>query len=253
MKRIITIISLICCMLNTGCSLTNMSSINTLADEVELVEEIQQVEVAEVIEPFEFGVVDTLEFGTITTDEYEFLYNPDIWNAYAGLEISSDELVDACVVLENDIVKIIGSNISYLSNTTAKEYFELIIATIPSMPLTGVEIISTTTHQVGELSVALIETSAGFTKEDIETLIYKQVLTHENVNAMGGLNNLDYKPILSQFLLIICDDTKAYTFAASFSNNPNSSYFNSYYKNITLQAFDGIVQTINTNIKTYDK
>lgn len=240
----------------TGCSSTTTSSINMLIDE-ENPDDFEQVDlvelIEEVIEEIVFGVVDTGDFDTITTDEYSFKYNADVWNAYSRLEINENELVDTNVVLENDVVKIIGSDVTYLSNTTSQEYFGIITASIPSMPLTGVDILATNIYDVNGLSVALIETKAGFTKDDIETLIYKQVLSHENVNAIGGLNNLDYKPMLSQFLLIICDDEKAFTFASSFANNPNSSYFNNYYRNLTLQAFDSIIQTINTNIKTYDK
>lgn len=253
MKKIVKFFTYsLCMLLLTSCAFVTTTTVSTVAHEQELVE-IIEVETIDVIDEFIFGYIDTTEFVLATNDEYCFKYNADIWNTINPLDLDENVFVDTNIILQNDVVEIIGSNITYLSNTTAYDYFELIEASIPSIPLTGVDIISTNISQVGDYCVALFETKAGFTKTDIENLIYNQVITHENVNAIGGLNNLDYKPILSQFILIIADDFKAYTFAGAFENNPNSSYFNSYYRNITLDAFDAIVQTISTEIKSFDK
>lgn len=257
LKNTITITSLLCCMLTTGCSLASSTKVYAPPDDLPLTDIIDDSQT--ITEPsFDFGTIDTTDFSKITTDSYNFKYDSNLWNIISPYELQQKGesiLDDTCVILENDndVVQIICSDTTYLSNTSPREYFDLIITSIPNIPLTGVDIISTSYHQFNDLDIALIETKAGFTKEDIENLIYKQYITHENVNAIGGINFLDYKPILSQFVMIISQDNKAYTFLSSFENNPNSSYFNSYYKDIILQTYDSIVQTFNTTIKSFDK
>lgn len=255
MKKFIIIVSQLLAIITfTSCSYVTTTNVHVVDDfEDELVLE-QIVNTVAQVDEIELGVVDTSDFALATTDEYGFKYNPDVWNVFYPYDFDEGELLlDTAVVLKNDVVEIIGATTTYLSNTTSQDYFELLIASIPSMPLTGVDILSTTFEQVGDFDVALIETKAGFTKDDIERLIYKQELTHENINTIGGLNYLDYKPLLSQFLLIVSDGEKAYTFVSSFENNVNSNYFNAYYRNLSLTALDSIVQTIYTNSKPNDK
>lgn len=250
MKRYIIITTyLLSILLLASCSPVASHTIAVVEDQPEVATEYIEPALQEP-EVIEFGVVDISNFSLASNDEYSIKYNADIWNV---VPIDEFEFVDTNVILENDVVKIIGSNITYLSNTTPDDYFALLEAAIPSMPLTGVEILSNNTFNINGLDVALIETSAGFTKTDIENLIYNQIITHENIDELGGLNFLDYRPLLSQFVLIICDDTKAYTFVSSFKNNSNSNFYNNYYRDITLQALDGIIQSISSIVRVYDK
>lgn len=250
MKRYIIITTyLLSTLVLASCSPVASHTIAVVEDPPEIaIEYIEPVE--EELAVVEFGVVDISNFSLASNDEYSIKYNADIWNVVPAQDF---EFIDTNVILENDVVKIIGSNITYLSNTTPDDYFKLLELAIPNMPLTGVEILSNDTFNVNGLDIALIETSAGFTKTDIENLIYNQIITHENVNELGGLNFLDYRPLLSQFVLIICDDNKAYTFVSSFKNNSNSNFYNNYYRNITLDALDGIIQSISSIVKVYDK
>lgn len=237
---------MLCGNLLTSCSTVSTNNINTVTEDVPAVQsrDIEPIEVVEHIPLIEFNKVDTSEYEISTNNEYSLKYNTDVWN-----EIESYDYEGVNVVLANDVTTIIGSNITYLSDTTADEYIELMIASIPDMPLTGVEIVECEFQTYEDYNIALIETKAGFTKDDINDLIYDQIITHDNVNAIGGVNFLDYKPILTQFLLIICDDTKAYTFVSTFENNNNSRFYNNYYRNLILEGFDAIAQTITTDIR----
>lgn len=244
---------LICMLLFTGCSIVSTNNINTVTDEIIPVQTdfIEEIEEAYTPPIMNFNKIDTSNFEIATNNEYSFKYNQDIWSEIDPYEYNQQS-VDVNTMLANDVAKIIGSNITYLSNTTAQDYIDLIIASIPSIPLTGVSILDYNIETVGSYEVAIIETKAGFTKDDINELIYDQLITHENVQAIGGINYLDYRPILSQFLLVVCDDNKAYTFASAFENNTNSQIYNNYYKSIILDAFDSIVQTITTDIRQAD-
>lgn len=243
-------IYLVCVIVFTGCSTVSTNNIHTVTDDPFMIEprEIEDIAIEEHIPLIEFNKVDTSDYEISTNNEYSFKYNSDIWNEIEPYDYDENS-VGINIVLQNDVATIIGGNLTYLSNTTSSEYIELLIASIPDMPLTGVEIVACDFQTIGNYDIALIETKAGFTKEDINDLIYDQIITHENVNAIGGVNFLDYKPILTQFSLIICDDTNAYTFVSSFETNSNSQNFNNYYRGIILDAFDSIVQTLTTDIR----
>lgn len=235
----------------TSCSIVSTNNINTIEDvDSNLVPKEIEVEEIQNTPMINFNTVDTTDFELISNNEYSFKYNSNLWSEIDPHEYDPYS-VDVNSMLVNDVAKILASNITYLSNTSALDYIELLIASIPSMPLTGVTILDYDIQKVDGFQIAIIETKAGFTKADINSLIYNQIITHENVLAIGGINNLDYKPMLSQYMLIICDDTKAYTFVSDFENSASENY-NKYYKGVILEAFDSIAQTLTTSIRKAD-